>query len=30
MNFAKQNTDAKAINLAKLYDFEGEHDHDHG
>ncbi|MBC6498077.1 zinc ABC transporter substrate-binding protein [Weissella confusa] len=29
VNFAKQNTDAKAINLAKLYDFEGEHDHDH-
>lgn len=28
VNFAKQNTDAKAINLAKLYDFEGEHDHD--
>ena len=27
VNFAKQNTDAKAINLAKLYDFEGEHDH---
>lgn len=28
VNFAKQNNDAQAINLAKLYDFEGEHDHD--
>lgn len=28
VNFAKQNSDAQAINLAKLYDFEGEHDHD--